>query len=424
MVDANATQESAGPVLGPADSARRAGLRRMRLVAGGLLVLAAVIFVLTHGHGGALGYVNGAAEAAMVGAIADWFAVTAIFRHPLGLRIPHTALIPRKKDQLGESLEEFVTENFLTSAVVGERLEAARIPARVGAWLAEPENAERVVREAAPAAQQVLDSVSDREVRAVLDDYLLPRLTQEPVSPVAGSLLDQVLADRTHHALVDLAVRELHTWLSANKGAVAGIIGARAPWWSPRWLDDTVTDRIYVELLNWVGEVRDTPEHPARRAVDDLLAQLARDLQHDAETMARTEALKARLLTHPGVADALVSLWGSARRTLTDALTEPDSALRRRLTVLICDAGVRLRDDPRLQAAAERRLAGAVDYVVTTHGRELSALISQTVAHWDGKEAARRIELQVGRDLQFIRINGTVVGGLVGLVLHALTQLL
>lgn len=396
----------------------------MRAVATGLLLLAALIFFLTHGRDGAWGYLNAASEAAMVGAIADWFAVTALFRHPLGLPVPHTALIPRKKDQLGKSLEEFVTENFLTPELVRERLDEAQVPARLGGWLAQSQNAERVVREVSPTLVHAVRSVRDEDVRLVLDRWLLPRLAKEPISPVAGSLLETVAADGTHHGLVDLAVTELHTWVASNKAVVVGIVGDRAPWWSPKWLDETVADRIYLELLTWIGDVRDTPTHPVRRAIDDLLAQLADDLQHDPATMERAENLKEKFLMHPGVSDAAVSLWGSARRTLIDALADPDSELRARAVVLLSEAGQKVVDDDDLRALVETRLADAAAFVVENHGSEISTLISETVARWDGDEAARRIELQVGRDLQFIRINGTVVGGLVGLTLHALTQLL
>ncbi|WP_342803878.1 DUF445 domain-containing protein [Luteipulveratus flavus] len=424
MSSPSTSTASAGPFMGPADAARRAGLRRMRIVATSLLVLAAVVFVLTHGRHGGWAYVNAAAEAAMVGAVADWFAVTALFRHPLGLPIPHTALIPRKKDALGESLEEFVTENFLTPAIVQERLEQAQIPLRVGRWLSEPEHAARAVQEAAPALGRAVASIEDEEVRTLLDSFLLPRLAEEPISELAGHLLDGVLEDRSHVGLVDLGIRQVHDWARDNKAAIASIIGARAPWWSPRWLDDTVIDRLYAELMSWLADVRDNAQHPARHAVDDLLKRLAHDLQHDPQTQERAEALKRRFLTHPGVSTGIVSVWGSVQRAVVEALADPEAPLRRRLAVLLEDVGRRLVRDEQLRSAVDRRLHDVAGYVVSAYGREISTLISQTVARWDGREASRRIELQVGRDLQFIRINGTLVGGLVGLLIHAVSQLL
>ncbi|GAB3585145.1 DUF445 domain-containing protein [Calidifontibacter terrae] len=413
-----------GPILGEADEQRRRGLRRMRALALSLLVFAAIVFVVTHGHGGGWGYVNATAEAAMVGAVADWFAVTALFRHPLGLPIPHTAIIPKRKDSIAVSLEDFVTENFLTEDNVQTRLEAAQVPARVGRWLQLPGSAERVVAELAPALAKGVASVQDDEVRRLLDRILLPRLGREPVGPLAGHLLEGVLADRSHRGLVDLGVRELHDWVSSNQGTIVDLLQQRAPWWSPKWLDDTVSTRVHTEIVAWLADVRDSPDHSARVALDNLLASLARDLQHDPDTIAKAEALKVRFLEHPSVAGSLVSLWGSVRTAIVEALADPGGELRERMAVALRDLGRRVTDDAEFRGSLDRRLAEVVGFAVRTYGRELSTVISQTIDRWDGNEAAERIELHVGRDLQFIRINGTVVGGLVGLLIYTVSQLL
>lgn len=418
------TTQSAGPVLGEADEQRRRGLRRMRAVAVSLLLFAALVFVLTHGHDGGWGYVNAAAEAAMVGAVADWFAVTALFRHPLGLPIPHTAIIPKRKDTIAVSLEDFVTENFLTEDNVKTRLDAAQVPARIGHWLQQQGNAERVVAELAPALSKGVRSVKDDEVRRLLDRILLPRLGREPVGPLAGHLLEGVLADRSHYGLVDLGVRELHSWVSSNRDTIVDLLQQRAPWWSPKWLDDTVSLRVHTEIVSWLQDVRDTPDHSARIALDNLLGSLARDLQNDPDTIAKAEALKVRFLEHPSVAGSLVSLWGSVRTAIVEALDDPDGELRQRLAVVLRDLGRRITNDADFRQSLDHRLADVVGFAVRTYGRELSTVISQTIDRWDGHEAAERIELHVGRDLQFIRINGTVVGGLVGLLIYSLSQLL
>ncbi|MBO1766976.1 DUF445 domain-containing protein [Allobranchiibius sp. GilTou38] len=396
----------------------------MRTVALGLLLLAAVIFVLTHGHGGVWGYVNAAAEAAMVGAVADWFAVTALFRHPMGVPIPHTAIIPERKDAIGASLEDFVAENFLTPDTVQERLAAAQIPARVGRWLAVRDNSVRVVRTAAPPLARGLESIDDREVLELLDRLVLPRLSREPIAPVAGHLLEGILRDRSHTSLVDLGVRELHDWVAANPETIVAILGSRAPWWSPRWLDDTVTSRIHLEILRFLADVRDDPEHQTRQALDHLLGQLAHDLQHDEATMAQAESLKEHLLKHPSVPSTVLALWASVRTAIVDGLRDEDSDLHARLSRALTDAGERLGTDEALRDSIERRLESIVGHVVTTYGRELTSVITTTIERWDGKEAASRIELHVGRDLQFIRINGTIVGGLVGLLIYTIAQLL
>ena len=410
----------------PTDAARRAGLRRMRMVALGLLLLAAVVFLATLRlpHDGVWGYVNTGAEAAMVGALADWFAVTALFRHPLGIPVPHTAIIPRRKNEIGRNLQEFVTENFLTEEIARERLAAARVGERVGLWLGEPAHRARVRAEVVRVARAGLGRLTDDEVKALVEDFLVPRLVQEPAAPIAGALLADVVADRTHHGLVDLALEELHSWLSANPGTYAAVLGERAPWWSPPWVDERVIGWTYQQVLAWVRDIADDPAHPARVAFDDLLRRLATDLQDDPEVRARAEALKERLLTHPQVPETAVGLWRSFRAALTTAMEDESSYFHVRGDELLEHLGRHLVDDEVWRGRLEARLGEAVSFFVNTYGNELAEVISVTVDRWDGKEAAERIELHVGRDLQFIRINGTVVGALAGLAIHGVAQLL
>lgn len=406
------------------DTERRAALRRMRAVAGGLLAVAAIVFFVTYGHGGAWGYVNAAAEASMVGGVADWFAVTALFRHPLGLPLPHTAIIPTRKDQLGRSLEEFVAGNFLTPEVITARLRQADVPTRVAVWLEKPENATRVVAELSPVIVRGIDSVDDDEIRHFLDAVLLPRLEREPIGELAGHLLEGVVQDGTHQGFVDVCFTELHVWVSENKDAVNRIVGAKAPWWSPQWLDDAVVDRIYLEIKKWLEQVRDDHNHSMRHAIDAFLAKAAQDLQHDDDTKAQAEKIKARFLAHPAVADSAISLWSSARRVLTDALNDDQGALRLRLVEHVRRFAQRVLSDSQLHDSMEKRLEQGASSFVTSYGHEVTALISSTVERWDAQDASDRIESFVGRDLQFIRINGTVVGGVAGLVIYAIAQLL
>jgi uncharacterized membrane-anchored protein YjiN (DUF445 family) len=411
-------------VLRPPDEARRRGLRRMRSVALSLLLFAAVLYVATLHQGGVLGFVNAGAEAAMVGALADWFAVTALFRHPLGLPIPHTAIVPTRKDALAESLEEFVTENFLSEDVVRQKMAVANVSGRAGQWLAEGNHAERVVAEAARVTGAVLPMLRDDDVTAFIKGSLLPRFADEPLSPIAGHLLQSVVDDGAHHALLDLAVVEAYGWLRDNRDTVAEVVGRRAPRWSPRWVDSLVIDRIHREALAWLGDVRDNPAHPARRAIDTLLRELAKDLQDDPAMMSRFETFKRRMLEHPDVAPALTAVWDAVRKALVEAVADPSGTLRTRARQALVDLGKRLQHDEDLRHRVDTRAAEAVGYVIRTYGSEIVSVISDTIERWDGREAAARIELHVGRDLQFIRINGTVVGALVGLVIHAFTLLL
>ncbi len=406
------------------DAERRRGLRRMRTLAVALLLLAAVVYLLTRGDHGLLGFVNAGAEASMVGAIADWFAVTALFRRPLGLPVPHTALIPRRKDELGRSLQEFVGENFLQETIIRERLDAAQLSRRVGAWLVEEQHARRVADEVASVVRVGLERVGDDDVVALLQAAVLPRFLEEPVSPVAGSLLQEVLRDGAHHGLVDLALDEAYRWLVLNEQTFVDIVGERAPWWSPPALNDRVTHRLHLEAVAWVEEIRGDPRHHARMALDDALAQLAEDLLHDQATQERMERLKERVLSHPQLMVTATSLWQAFRRALVASLEDPEGPLRRRAVEELLAFGARLQRDAALRERVDGYVADLVVFAVDRYGDELTAVITTTVDRWDGREAAERIELHVGRDLQFIRINGTIVGGLVGVVIHAVSLVL
>jgi uncharacterized membrane-anchored protein YjiN (DUF445 family) len=404
-----------------ADGLRRTRLRRMQAVALGLLVFAAVVYVVTLGADGFWGFVNAGAEASMVGAIADWFAVTALFRHPLGLPIPHTALVPRKKDEFGRSLEEFFAENFLQEEVIRERLGAADIARRLGVWVSEPENARRVVAEAATVTAIGLRRLKDEDVASLVEEVLIPRFMAEPIAPVAGGLLQEILADDAHHGLVDLALEEAHRWLVHNQETFATVLGERAPWWAPDRLNDAVTTRLHLEAIRWVADIRSDPHHHARQALDSLLTQFAQDLLTDPATQERAERLKKRVLEQPQMIATGMSLWRAFRTALLDALDDEDGLLRERAARELRSFGERIGRD---EALRERLDAWGADFAVWAVGRygdELTTVITTTIERWDGREAARKIELHVGRDLQFIRINGTVVGGLVGVLIHAVS---
>ena len=405
-----------------ADEERRRGLRRMRTVAVALLVFAAVVYLVTLGEDeGLLGFVNAGAEASMVGAIADWFAVTALFKHPMGVPVPHTALVPKRKDELGRSLEEFVGENFLQEDIIRERVAAAEISARVGDWLSDPANARRVVDEVTEVAAIGLGNVRDEHIADLVTQALVPRFREEPISPLLGSFLGEVVRDDLHHGLVDLALAELHRWLEANEETFTRVLSERAPWWAPERLNEAVTQRLHVEAIRWVADIRDDPGHHARQALDSMLEQLAHDLLTDPATQDRAERLKERLLDHPQVVATAISLWKAMRSALLASVRDPQGAVRRRLLTELSAFARRLRTEAELRDRLDRAAADLAVFVVGRYGAELTTVITHTIERWDGKEASRRIELHVGRDLQFIRINGTIVGGLVGVLIHAVT---
>ncbi|MFK5645185.1 DUF445 domain-containing protein [Ornithinimicrobium sp. LYQ121] len=418
------TDQASAPRTPVTDEARRAGLRQMRLVATGLLVLMAVVYVLTHGRDGVWGYVNAGAEAGMIGAIADWFAVTALFRHPLGLPIPHTALVRRRKDELGASLEQFVSDNFLTPQVLREKYLDAEVVRRLAAWVAQPEHAERVVAEAVPFVRRGVERIDEHELRTLVDNLVIPRVRREPLSSIAGHLMARIVEDGSHHGLVDLGARELHAWLALHQDEVEAIVRSRAPQWSPAWVNDQVTRRVYQEVLRWARDIKDDPQHNVRHAVDSYLAELGQDLQHDPRTAARFESLKERLLDHPQVSDTGVRLAETLRQTLVEALDDPTGHLRTRLATELAALGRRTLEDEALRARLDAWSADVVVDLVGRYGPELTSVISSTIQRWDAQEASDKIELHVGRDLQFIRLNGTVVGALVGLFIHTVSQFL
>ncbi|MFD5317968.1 DUF445 domain-containing protein [Streptomyces sp. NPDC127098] len=417
-----------GDALSPGDEARLRGLRRMKAVATGLLLLVAAVYGLAtwaeHAGAGAwAGYVASAAEAGMVGALADWFAVTALFRHPLGLPIPHTAIIPTRKDQLGESLGDFVGENFLAEDVVRARLRAIGLAGRLGAWLARPENADRVTAELATGVRGGLTVLRDADVQAVIGEAITRRADAVEISPGLGRVLERVIADGGHHRAVDLLCTQAHDWLVKHRDSVLAAVEGGAPGWTPRFVDRRVGDRVYRELLRFAAEMRDSPEHPARAALDRFLTDFARQLRTDEETRARVERLKADLLHRPEIQELIASAWGTVRAMILSAAEDERSALRLRARAAILSLGARLTTEERLRAKLDGWVTDATVHVVSGYRKEITALITDTVASWDARTTSRKIELHIGRDLQFIRLNGTIIGALAGLAIHTLTRL-
>ncbi|MFF3844725.1 DUF445 domain-containing protein [Streptomyces sp. NPDC002328] len=414
-------------VFSAADEERSRGVRRMKITATGLLLFVAVVYVLAEwashqGAGAWAGYVAAAAEAGMVGALADWFAVTALFRHPLGLPIPHTAIIPTKKDQLGVSLGEFVGENFLSEDVVRQRLRAVGIGSRLGAWLAEPGNADRVTAELATALRGALTVLRDSDVQAVVGEAITRRADAQEIGPGMGKMLERIVADGGHRRAVDLVVSRAHDWLVLHADSVMDAVQGGAPGWTPRFVDKKVGERVYKELLRFCAEMRDMPSHPARGALDRFLTDFASDLQSDGDTRARVERLKGEVLGRGEVQDLIASAWTAVRSMIVAAAEDERSELRLRVRASLLSLGARMAEEPKVQEKVDSWVEGAAVHVVTTYQRQITSLITDTVAGWDAEHTTRKIEAHIGRDLQFIRINGTVVGSLAGLVIYTVSR--
>jgi uncharacterized membrane-anchored protein YjiN (DUF445 family) len=412
-----------------ADAQRRRQLRRMKLLALGFLVGATALFLVcrwaqANEAPAWVGYVGAAAEAGMVGALADWFAVTALFTHPLGIPIPHTAIIKRKKDQLGEGLGTFVRENFLSPQVVETKLRDAQVASRLGKWLCDYSHATRVASEASNVLRVGVEMLRDEDVQHVFDRMIIKRLAEPKWGPPVGRVLGSLLAENRQEALIQLLADRAFQW-SLNAGEVIQRVVERdSPSWSPRWVDHLVGDRIHRELMDFTDKVRRNPGHELRRSATRFLFEFADDLQHDEATIARAEAVKEQIMARDEVARAAETAWTALKRNVLESVDDPSSALRTRIADSVVHIGESLRDDADLRDKVDDWIIRGAKHLVSEYGVEITAIITETIERWDAEEASRRIELHVGRDLQFIRINGTVVGALAGLVIYTVAQLL
>ena len=420
---------SRAPLADSLDDPQRArDLARMKRLALGLFLFAAVVFlgcVLLGGDAGAwVGYVRATAEASMVGALADWFAVTALFRHPMGLPIPHTAIIPRKKDQIGASLGTFVQENFLTRSVVEEKLTTIDVPGRLGAFLASPGRAERLAGDASAALSAFTDLLRDEDLQPAVASLVDRKLHGTPAAPVLARVLELVVDGDRHQEVLSVALRGLARFLEENKVVFRAQLGEASPAWVPDWLDDRVFVRAFNGVQQFLDEVGADPQHELRRAYEARLRAYIHALRTDPSTAARVEELKKELLEHPAVRHWSASLWTNAKNAVLAAAADPDSELRARVTGMIRDLARLLQTDPTVRELVQRHAHTVAGYLVERFSGDIADLVGSTVQRWDTEETSRRIELQVGRDLQWIRVNGTVVGGLAGLVIYTIAQLI
>jgi uncharacterized membrane-anchored protein YjiN (DUF445 family) len=397
-------------------------LRSMKRRATGLLVLMTVVYLaLTlFGDGSTwVEYAQAGAGAAMVGGLADWFAVTALFRHPLGLPIPHTAVIAVRKDQFGETLGDFVQENFLSPAVLSERVRSSQAVARAAAWLAEDEHAEAVAGHAADVVVALADSLRDEDMAGLLEAEARRAVEAVPLAQWAARVVELMTTKGRHQELVDVAVKALGRLVADNRAELGRRFTEHAPWWLPDRLDARIFDRLVDSVEELLRNVYLDPEHQIRGQVDDWVASLAGRLEHSSELAAKLERLKKEFLEQPELWAWTSSLWANFKASLRTQAADPESQLRRQLAKAIAAGARRLRDDPELLARVERMAENGAYTLAERFREEAAALVSGTIARWDAQETSAKLELLLGRDLQFIRINGTVVGGIAGLVIHA-----
>ena len=404
----------------------------MRRTATLMLVLMAAIFAASHWVMGAypqwapgLGYINAFAEAAMVGGLADWFAVTALFRHPLGVPIPHTAIIPKKKDRIADTMAQFLRANFLTPSVVARRMRRMNVAASAGEFLMKSEDAERsrLMGGGAELIAEVLESLDPERLGMRVRAGLAGQLAKVELAPLLGGLLENLIADGRHRPLLDGLIRWAGLTLEDNEEAVREIIRSRANS-VLRWtgLDSRISSSVLDGVYRLLAEVLVDPEHPMREKIDASLVKLATQLKTDPEMRAKVEAVKMDLLENPALADWWMGVWERIRLSLIARARDPESALGDELRGALREVGGALEGDPRLQAQINRFARRTAVGLTSRYGEQITALVSETVKRWDAGTVTDRIESAVGRDLQFIRINGTLVGGLVGITLHAITH--
>ncbi len=414
----------------PAQEAVNPALVRMRIVATGLLVAMAVVFLVSRAIGPvhpAIGFVRAFAEAAMVGGLADWFAVTALFRHPLGVPIPHTAIIPRNKDRIGDTLAVFLRDNFLLPAVISRRMRRLDVAGAIARWLTDPPEGAggRFRSGASKLVAQVLEGLDPARLGGMVKAGIGARLRETEMSPILGQLLKASIAEGRHAPLLDAGIRWAAQALAANDHLIRAMVHDRAGSLL-RWtgLDGAVANKLIDGLDKLLGEVAEDPHHPLRVRAEEGLARFAEDLQHDPAMRARIETLKNELLGNPAMQRWLDGLWEQARAALLGIARDPERAMAGKLGDILRQLGETLQRDPRLSHTINRFVRRAVVGIAADYGDGIVRLVSETVRGWDADTITRRLENAVGRDLQYIRVNGTIVGGLVGLAIHTIDLLL
>lgn len=403
------------------------GVRGMRIAATGLLLVMAGLYVAARSFEAAwptAAYVRAFAEAAMVGGLADWFAVTALFRHPLGLPIPHTAIIPRNKDRIGDTLALFLRDNFLTATVVARRMRGLDVAAALGRWLAAPRGAGRLGEGAGRLLGDVIEQLADDRLGGILRGAIVGRLRSIDLAPLLGQALDAAITADRHVPLLDAAIDWANRALAANDALIRQIVHDRSGKLL-RWtgLDETLAEAILDGLAKMLSEMAANPEHPLRLKAEEGLESVARDLRADPAMRARVARLRDEIIANPAVADWLETIWQTIRIGMLNAVRSPDAMGQGRLGEMLRQLGRTLLDDARLRETINRFTRRAVVGTVARYGDGIVALVSDTIRRWDAKTVTERLESAVGRDLQYIRINGTLVGGLVGLALHLIGTL-
>jgi uncharacterized membrane-anchored protein YjiN (DUF445 family) len=409
----------------PDDAERQAKLDAMRRRATGLLAAAAAVFAAARALEGRypwLGFVRATAEASLVGGLADWFAVTALFRHPLGIPIPHTAIVATRKERIGRVLGNFVQTHFLTREVIAAKLREVRPAERAARWLGRMDNSRRIAQQVASGVARTLDALPDEEMRSLVQQGLIAQLRATRVAPALGKTLSLVVAGNRHQELLDEAVRLAAQAVHDNRELIREQVKAESPWWVPGVVDDLLYQRIVAAIEAMLQGIGADPHHALRATFDTALRDFIDRLEHSPEAIARAEALKEEWLADPSVADLTGRVWETTRDAVTRFATRADGAAPGALEDGIAAFGAALLANRSTLDEIDAVVTDVTVSVVEQYRQEIADFIAQTVAGWDPAATSHRFELAVGRDLQFVRINGTLVGGLVGLAIYAISR--
>ena len=401
---------------------RRAGLRRMRFFATALLLLMLVIFVATSvavHQWPWLAYLRAFAEAGMIGACADWFAVVALFRHPLGLPIPHTAIVPHSKERIGIAIGRFMANNFLSPRVLADRIRDVDFSGWVARWILRGGNARNVAQRATLSLQQGLRALPRDDFNAFMSDAVRRGVEAVPAAPLASRLLSLIWAHGEMQSVIEQILDRASDALAKNREAIKSKVSKQTSRLIPKWIDGILADRIVAGLTRILDEMRE-PAHPWRLELATTVARLINELATDPAMAAKGEEIKAKLLNTPQVTGQIDALWVAIEDRLDDPATQ--ARLTDMIEQLLIASGERLLNDERIHDGVNRWLRVAVLRTVAPRRAEIAGFIRRVVENWDTETLVERIELQVGRDLQYIRINGTLVGGLVGLLIFAIAQ--
>ena len=397
----------------------------MKMIATGMLVVMAGVYVAMRIIGPVhpmVGFVKAFAEAAMVGGLADWFAVTALFRHPLGLPIPHTAIIPRNKDRIGDTLATFLRDNFLTPAVVARRMRGLDVAGAAGRFLASEDRggSGRLRDGASRLLADILESLDDDRLGGMAKTAVAERLRRMDVSPLLGQTLTAAIREGRHVPLLDGIINRASLIIASNEEIIREMVHERAGR-ILRWtgLDENVSNAVITGLNKLVFDMADNPDHPLRLKINEMLEDLAFDLQHNEAMQARVQTLKDELVDNPAMQAWIDGLWQQGRAALLRAARDPDKAMAGKLGDTLRQLGQTLQTDDRIRTTINRFARRAAVGATASYGDGIVKLVSETIRSWDVGKVTERVETAVGRDLQYIRINGTLVGGLVGLAIHA-----